>query len=54
LQSQVALSTAKAEYMIPLMDLIKEMREHKFNIINTQPHIYCNYFENNSGALELE
>jgi hypothetical protein len=63
LQSQVALSTAKAEFIamsmalrdvISLMELIKKMREHKFNVINMQPHIYCNVFEDNSGALELK
>eukprot|EP00804_Cyclotella_cryptica_P004680 CCRYP_018233-RA/>CCRYP_018233-RA protein AED:0.23 eAED:0.24 QI:0/0/0/1/0/0/3/0/223 len=62
LQSQVALSTTEAEYItmsmalrdvIPLMELIKEMRERKFDIVNTQPYVYCKVFENNSGALEL-
>eukprot|EP00804_Cyclotella_cryptica_P013566 CCRYP_012925-RB/>CCRYP_012925-RB protein AED:0.26 eAED:0.26 QI:0/-1/0/1/-1/0/1/0/216 len=62
LQSQVALSTTEAEYIamsmaladvIPLMELIKEMRERKFEIVNTQPHVYCKVFEDNSGTLEL-
>jgi hypothetical protein len=62
LQSQVALSTTEAEYkamsmalreVIPLMELIKEMGEHKFDIVNTQPYVYCKVFEDNSGALEL-
>ena len=62
LQSQVALSMTEAEYIamsmalhdvIPLMELIKEMREHKFKIVNTQPYIYCKVFEDNSCALEL-
>ncbi|KAL7482261.1 hypothetical protein ACHAW6_008898 [Cyclotella cf. meneghiniana] len=61
LQSQVALSTSEAEYIamsmvlhgvISLMELIKEMREHKFDIINTQPYVYCKVCEDNSGALE--
>ncbi|KAL7478529.1 hypothetical protein ACHAW6_004292 [Cyclotella cf. meneghiniana] len=60
LQSQVALSTTEAEYkamsmalhVIPLMELIKEMRECKFDIVNTQPYVYCKAFEDNSGALE--
>eukprot|EP00804_Cyclotella_cryptica_P007904 CCRYP_001442-RA/>CCRYP_001442-RA protein AED:0.07 eAED:0.07 QI:0/0/0/1/0/0/4/0/268 len=47
LQSQGALSTTKAEFIamsmalrdgIPLMDLIKKMREHKFGIVNKQPY----------------
>ncbi|KAL7487420.1 hypothetical protein ACHAW6_013021 [Cyclotella cf. meneghiniana] len=46
LGSQVAHSTTEAEYIamsmalcdiIPLMELIKEMRDHKFNIVNMQP-----------------
>ena len=62
LQSQVALSTTEAEYIamsmalrdvIPLMELIKEMREHKFDIVNMQPYVYFKVFEDNSGALEL-
>ncbi|KAL7486134.1 hypothetical protein ACHAW6_011728 [Cyclotella cf. meneghiniana] len=62
LQSQVALSTTEDEYIamsmsvcdvIPLMDLIKEMREHKFDIVKMQPYVYCKVFKDNSGALEL-
>ncbi|KAL7483041.1 hypothetical protein ACHAW6_008690 [Cyclotella cf. meneghiniana] len=62
LQSQVALSTTEAKYIaismalrdvIPLMELIQEMRERKFDIVNTQPYVYCKVFEGNSGALEL-
>ncbi|KAL7475484.1 hypothetical protein ACHAW6_001396, partial [Cyclotella cf. meneghiniana] len=62
LQSQVALSMTEAEYIamsmvlrevITLMELIKEMRERKFNIVNTKPYMYCKVFEDNSGALEL-
>eukprot|EP00804_Cyclotella_cryptica_P006041 CCRYP_000280-RB/>CCRYP_000280-RB protein AED:0.42 eAED:0.42 QI:0/-1/0/1/-1/1/1/0/109 len=39
--------------VVPLMELIKEMRERKFDIVNTQPYVYCKVFEDNSGALEL-
>ncbi|KAL7475408.1 hypothetical protein ACHAW6_001324 [Cyclotella cf. meneghiniana] len=62
LQSQVAMSTTEAEYIalsqalrdvIPVMSLLSEMRERKFNIISEQPRIYCKAFEDNSGALEL-
>ncbi|KAL7474003.1 hypothetical protein ACHAW6_000506, partial [Cyclotella cf. meneghiniana] len=62
LQSQVALSTTEAEYIalsqalcdvIPVMSLLSEMRERKFNIISEQPRIFCKAFEDNSGALEL-
>eukprot|EP00804_Cyclotella_cryptica_P013567 CCRYP_012925-RA/>CCRYP_012925-RA protein AED:0.38 eAED:0.38 QI:0/-1/0/1/-1/0/1/0/109 len=46
------MSMALAD-VIPLMELIKEMRERKFEIVNTQPHVYCKVFEDNSGTLEL-
>jgi len=62
LQTQIALSTTEAEYMalstalrdtIPLMELIKEMREHGFDITQTKPTVHCRVFEDNSGALEI-
>ncbi len=62
LQSQVALSTTEAEYItmsqslrdvIPVMNLLEEMREQDFQVICTEPHVYCKVFEDNSGALEL-
>ncbi len=62
LQSQVALSTTEAKYIamsqslhdvIPVMNLLEEMREGDFQVIGTKPHVYCKVFEDNSGALEL-
>jgi hypothetical protein len=62
LQSQVALSTTEAEYIamsmalrdvIPVMNLIDEMKNKGFQVICTQPYVYCKVFEDNSGALEL-
>ena len=62
LQSQVALSTTEAEYIamsqalrdvIPIMDLLQEMRKRNFQVLCTEPHVYCKVFEDNSGALEL-
>jgi hypothetical protein len=62
LQSQVALSTTKAKYIsmsqalhdiIPIMILLQEMREQDFKVICTEPYVYCEVFEDNSGALEL-
>jgi len=62
LQSQVALSTTEAEYIamsqalrdvIPVMNLIQEMKEKGFHVICTLPNVYCKVFEDNSGALEL-
>jgi hypothetical protein len=62
LQSQVVLPTTEVEYIamsmalgdiIPLIKLIKEVREHKFAIVNMQPYVYCKIFEDNPGAFEL-
>eukprot|EP00956_Cyclotella_meneghiniana_P028259 scaffold65189_cov41-Cyclotella_meneghiniana.AAC.1 len=62
LQTQVALSTTEAEYIamssalrdvIPVMELLKEMRELGHPVICTEPTVYCKVFEDNSGALEL-
>lgn len=57
------LSMTNAEYIAifmalqevtPLLEFIKEMREHKFDIVNMQPYMYCKVFEDNSGVLELK
>jgi hypothetical protein len=62
LQSQIALSTSKAEYIamsralhdvIPIMNLLQEMREQKIKVVCIEPYIYCKVFEDNAGALEL-
>jgi hypothetical protein len=61
-QTQVALSTTEAEYItmsqslrdvLPIMFFIQEMKEKGFQVICTQPYVYCKVFEDNSGALEL-
>ncbi len=39
--------------VIPVMNLIQEMKETGFQVICTQPNVYCKVFEDNSGALEL-
>ncbi len=39
--------------VIPIMELIKEMKEHHISVICTKPYVYCKVFEDNSGALEL-
>ncbi len=62
LQSQVVLSTTEAKYIamlqalhgvIPVMNLLQEMREQDFKVICTEHYVYCKVFEDNSGALEL-
>jgi hypothetical protein len=39
--------------VIPVMNLLQEMREQDYQVICTKPHVYCKVFEDNSGALEL-
>jgi hypothetical protein len=61
LQSQIALSTTEAEYIamsqalcdiIPVMNLLQEMREQNFKVICIKPCVYCKVFEDIAGALE--
>lgn len=62
LMTQVALSTTEAEYIalsmslrdvIPAMELVAEVRSKGFDVLCTEPYVYCKVFEDNSGALEL-
>jgi hypothetical protein len=62
LQTQVALSTTEAEYIalsmalrdvIPIMELLEEVRNYGHKVICNEPIVYCKVFEDNSGALEL-
>jgi hypothetical protein len=39
--------------VIPVMNLLQEMREWEFQVICNEPYVYCKVFEDNSGALEL-
>ncbi len=39
--------------VIPVMNLIAEMKKQDFQVICTQPYIYCKVFEDNSGTLQL-
>ncbi len=61
LQSQTALSTTEAEYIamsmalcniIPIMDLIQEMKDRHIPVICSKPYITCKVFQDNAGALE--
>ena len=62
LQTQIALSTTEAEYIalsqalrdvIPLMQLLHELKERGFSTFSETPTIFCKAFEDNVGALEL-
>jgi hypothetical protein len=59
---QNALSTTEAEQItmsqalrdvIPVMNLLQEMRERIFEVVRIEPYVYCKVFEDNAGALEL-
>ena len=62
LQGEIALSSTESEYIgisyalrevIPVMELLKEMKKLKFPILSTKPKLHCKIFEDNSGALEM-
>jgi hypothetical protein len=39
--------------IIPVMNLLQEMREQNFKVICVEPYAYCKVFEDNAGTLEL-
>jgi hypothetical protein len=57
------MSTTEAEYIamsqalcdvIPIMELLQEMREQDFKVLCTEHYVYCKVFkDNNSGTLKL-
>ncbi len=56
LKSQTALSTTEDEYitmsmalcdLIPIMDLIQEMKDWHIPVICSKPYIYCKVFKDN-------
>ena len=62
LQSLVAHSETEMEYIampmalcdvIPIVELLYEIKEKHFQAICTHPIVYCKVFEDNSGILEL-
>ena len=62
LQNEAALSSTKSEYtglsyalrdVIPIMELLKEMKSYGFPISTSKPTIRCEVFEDNCVALEI-
>ncbi len=58
----IMLSTTEAKFIamlqalhdvIPVMNLLQEMREQNFKVICIEAYVYCKVFEDNAGALEL-
>ena len=61
-QTEIALSSTESEYTglsyalreaIPLMTLLKELKEHGFPVDLTKASVQCKVFEDNSGAVEI-
>ena len=62
LQTEIILSTIEAEYtglsyaqreVIPLMELLKEMKEKGFDVLDHKVKVHCIVFEDNSSAIEM-
>jgi len=62
LQTEIALSTTEAEYtglsyalrdVIPIIELLKEMKQLGYPVCSTEADIHCRVFEDNSGAVEI-
>ena len=62
LQGEVALSSSESEYTglsyalreaIPIMNLLNELKNNGFVDEVAKPRIYCEVFEDNTGALEM-
>ena len=48
----IALSSALRD-VIPIMELMDELKDRGYDLISTEPIVYCKAFEDNSGALEI-
>jgi hypothetical protein len=62
IQTEIALRSCESEYIalsqalrtaIPIMNLIQEMKDHRFHDNKSTPTVHCTLFEDNSGALTL-
>ena len=62
LQTEIALSTTEAEITglsyalreaIPVIELLKEMRDRGYPVESRTPQIHCKVFEDNAGAVEI-
>ena len=62
LQTEIALSSCESECTglsyalrdaIPIMEMLKEMIKHGFDIQSAQATVHCKVFEDNSGALKI-
>ena len=61
-QTEIALSLTESEYtglsyawheVIPIMELLKQMKRNGFPIQTTKSQVHCEVFQDNSGAFEI-
>ena len=62
LMQMITLSSTEAEYVglseslreaIPLINLVKELKQRGFSMPKSQTKVLCKLFEDNSGAIEI-
>jgi hypothetical protein len=62
LQTEICMSSTESEYtglsyslreVIPIMELLKEMKERGFPVTHHKADVHCRVFEDNSGAVEM-
>jgi hypothetical protein len=62
LQTEIALSSTESEYValsqslrevLPLMELVTELKAAGFDVPGAKPAVHCTAFEDNNGALEM-
>jgi len=62
LQQEIALSSTESEITglsyalreaLPIIELLREIKEHGFNICPEKAKIHCKILEDNSGAVEI-
>jgi hypothetical protein len=62
LQTEIALSSTESEYValsqslrevLPLMELVTELKTAGFDVPGANPQVHCTAFEDNNGALEM-
>ena len=62
LQQEICLSSTESEYtglsyalreVIPIMELLNEMKRYGFPVTKSKAEVHCKVFEDNSGAIEM-
>ena len=62
MQTEICMSSTESEYVglsyalrevIPIIELMKELKKRKYKVTSVIPKVHCKVFEDNSGALEM-